>query len=547
MSRRWIGLGLLAALVFAGGCSNKQAKKITEPPITPPKPARDLYAASTSPTRISLRWRDGSDNETGFDVERRVGSSGLFAPLPPVDSTTVSTVAADVTSFDDRTVIEGTTYTYRIVARRYTAGADPSNEVTVLSTSKLAPNPPSNPNPPDVSTTPGTPDIDETAIATLSWTGTDPAGQPLRFDVYFGRTLGTMKSMLPSPLPETSYSLSGEHLTRNQHYFWRVVAHDATGVSAPSPVWGFNTTADRDTVPAGYFVMGDTLQYLNNDSTAVNPLWHPGNPVHSGVTFAMDRYLVTNQQYADFLNQARLDRVAGRGIWLSNDRVFDDAHEHLYATISPRDADSDIRFSVADSAFIVSEGREGFPVVQVSFYGADAYAKYAGRRLPTEAEWEKAARGTARDILGYRVFAAPADTVGLGYPFPWGRWAGSQDLNRGNFRDSGDPYENAGRVRSTPPGFYNGTIGLGYQTKNGASPYGVQDMSGNVWEWTADWFEAYHSPHRPPRDGDFKVIRGGSFDKPYASAICWNRSYIGPEITDRAIGFRTVRNVNFGN
>jgi formylglycine-generating enzyme required for sulfatase activity len=290
--------------------------------------------------------------------------------------------------------------------------------------------------------------------------------------------------------------------------------------------------------------MGDTLQYLDNDTTKVNPLWHPGNPVQIEA-FIIDRYLVTNQQYADFLNQAMATRIVGRGIWLSNDRVFNDAQERLYATISPLDTDSDIRFSVADSAFIVSEGRESFPVVQVSFYGAEAYARYTDRRLPTEAEWEKAARGTGDGTLGSRSFQMLPDsaivTVGLGNPYPWGRWAGVQDLNRGNFRDSGDPYENAGRVRSTPPGFYNGAIALGYQTANGASPYGVFDMSGNVWQWTADWFGDYSVPPQPPTDGDFKIIRGGSFDKPYGSATCWNRSYVGPEITDRAIGFRTVR------
>jgi formylglycine-generating enzyme required for sulfatase activity len=531
MSRRWIGLGLFAALVLAGGCSGDTKPKIVEPDVAPPRKASDLYAISTSQTRISLRWRDNSDNETGFDIERRAGASGQFLRLPPADTTSATTVAANVTSFDDQGVQNGTAYTYRIVVVRFTAKADPSNEVTVLAKDQRPPDPPSNPSPADLAQ-----GIDETAVVTLSWSGTHPAGVPLTFDVYFGRTLGTMK-VKAGNISETTYTLTDETLVRNAHYFWRVVAHDDTGVSAPSPAWGFNTSVDRDTVPGGFFAMGDTLQFLDDDSTVVNPLWHPGSPV-SVQTYTIDRFLVTNQQYADFLNQ---QRPVGR-LWIHDDLVSNAGRDSLWAVLSPRDTDSDITFSVADSAFVVSEGREDFPVVQVSWFGANAYARHYGRRLPTEAEWEKAARGTSRDILGYRVFESTPDTIGLGSPFPWGRWTGLGDLNRGNFRNSGDPYENAGRVRSTPTGFYNGNVRLGYHTADGASPYGVYDMAGNVWQWTEDWFGPYQSPHRPPSVGSpaGKVIRGSSFDKPYASAVCWNRTSVGPEKTDRSIGFRTV-------
>lgn len=524
MFRRWIGSGLLAALVLAGGCSGDKKTKIVNPPTAPPKQASDLYAVSTSVSRISLRWRDNSTDETGFRIERREDSSGLFLPVPPVD-----TVAPSVTSFDDIRVINGVTYTYRIRAYRYSAVADPSNEVTVLATTKLPPTPPADPNPPN-----GAQNIDENSAVALSWTGNDPAGEPITFDVYFGRSLGTMKSKA-SNSSASSYTVSDETLVRNAHYFWRVVARDRTGVSVPSPIWGFNTPVDRDTVPDGYFAMGDTLQYLTPDSIEVNPLWHPGNPVRTQ-NFSIDRYLVTNQQYADFLNQM----LAARNLWMNQDRVYNLARENIWASISPADTDSDIYFSVADSAFFVSEGREAFPVVQVSWYGANEYARHYGRSLPTEAEWEKAARGTARDVLGARIFGSFPDTIGLGTSYPWGRWGGLQDLNRGNFRNSGDPYENAGRVRATPPGFYNGTVNLGYQTADGASPYGVYDMSGNVWQWTADWYDIYHQPHRPPTIGNFKVARGGSYDKPYGSAICWNRTYVSPDVTDRTIGFRTV-------
>jgi formylglycine-generating enzyme required for sulfatase activity len=523
MFRRWFGSGVLAALVLAGGCSSNKTTPVTPPP-TPPKAASDLYATSTSTSRISLRWRDNSTDETGFRIERREESSEHFLPVPPVD-----TVGPNITTFDDIRVINGVRYTYRVSAYRYAAAATPSNEVTVLAADKVPPAPPSNPSPPN-----GAPDIDENSAVTLGWTGTDPAGEPINFDVYFGRTLGTMKSKV-SNTTATSYTVTDETLVRNAHYFWRVIVHDRTGVSVPSPVWGFNTPVDRDTVPDGYFIMGDTLQYVEGDSATVNPLWHPGNPVRTQ-KYSIDRYLVTNQQYADFLNQM----LSAGKLWLNADRVYNLARENLWATISPGDSDSDLYFSVADSAFYVSEGREGFPVVQVSWYGAEEYATHHGRRLPSEAEWEKAARGTARDVLGGRVFESLPDTIGLGTPYPWGRWAGLQDLNRGNYRNSGDPYENAGRVRSTPPGFYNGTVNLGYQTANGASPYGVYDMSGNVWQWIEDWYGVYRKPHVPPTFGSFKVIRGGSYDKSYGSAICWNRSYVSPEMSDRAIGFRTV-------
>jgi formylglycine-generating enzyme required for sulfatase activity len=531
MSSRWIGLGLVGALVLVGGCSGDTKTKVTEPPVQPPKAASNLYAASTSTTRIVLRWRDNSDVETGFRIQRREGDTGEFLPVAPTD-----TVGANVTTYEDARVADGTSYTYRVVTYRLDIEAAPSNEVTVLATAKLPPNTPSDPYPPDVAATPGAANVDESVPLTLTWVGSDPAGEALTYDVLFGRTLGTI-ALKEANRTETNYLVT-ETLERNAHYFWRVIAHDRTGVSAPSPVWGFNTTVDRDTVEAGFFVMGDTLQFIGDVADSVtNPLWHPGNPIETR-KFSIDRFLVTNQQFADFLNQALAAQP--RQIWLHNNEVYDQTRENLWAVLSPLDTDSDISFSAADSAFVVSEGREGFPVVQVSWYGADAYARRSGRRLPAEAEWEKAARGTARDVLGFHDYGGRVDTVGLGTPYPWGRWTGSGDLNRGNYLNSGDPFENAGRVRTTPPGFFNGSVNLGYQTGSGASPCGAYDMSGNVWQWTADWYDVYHNPHQPPVIGNFRMIRGGSYDKPQGSAICWNRSYLRPEQCDRTVGFRTV-------
>ena len=229
---------------------------------------------------------------------------------------------------------------------------------------------------------------------------------------------------------------------------------------------------DMVLIPAGDFIMG-----TNNRLPDEGPEHSVSLPA-----FYIDRYEVTNLQYKKFIDA-------------SNRRSPSYFRNRTYP-----------------------EGKADHPVTYVSWHDADAYCTWAGKRLPTDQEWEKAARGTQGNI------------------FPWGN---EFDINRANTPMRWQALKKDGDT--TPVGSFPA----------GASPYGLQDMSGNVWEWTSSWYLPYPGNHHASENyGEtYKVLKGGSwwdcsFYKCGISAPSYNRAFFLQGTRNKSFGFRCAKNNN---
>ncbi len=221
-------------------------------------------------------------------------------------------------------------------------------------------------------------------------------------------------------------------------------------------------------VPAGEFTMGATFSGLDEQ------------PVHQVYldSYFIDKYEVTNTLY-------RMCVEAG-------------------VCTSPHFTNSYSR-----SAYYGNLEFDNFPIIYVDWNQAGAYCGWRGGNLPTEAQWEKAARGTDERT------------------YPWGEGI---DCQKANYCE-GD------------------TVKVG-NYENGKSPYGVYDLAGNIWEWTADWYSDTYYQRSPssnpkgPDSGEYRVLRGGTWYYKGDNTRVTIRGWYTTDSVDYYIGFRCARNEN---
>lgn len=233
-------------------------------------------------------------------------------------------------------------------------------------------------------------------------------------------------------------------------------------------------------VPAGSFLMG-------NENYGADE-----QPIHSVALsgFWLDQTEVTNAQFVAFL-EAQGNQVEGGATWLNTSAGYGG-------------------IMVRNGRFLLREGMADHPVVGVSWYGADAYCRWVGAQLPTEAQWEYAARG-------------PQSTF-----YAWGDEEPSCEL--ANYWGRED-------------GCHAGTAPVGSHPA-GASWVHAYDLAGNVWEWVADWHAADYYSHSPEQDpagpaaGETKVLRGGAWSYHEASLRAALRSHQTPAFRSVNVGFR---------
>lgn len=242
-----------------------------------------------------------------------------------------------------------------------------------------------------------------------------------------------------------------------------------------------------------------------------------GDDANTGFSACRELYLGGECDYEDFSNEEPIHTIHMDDFYIDQYEVTNDKYQQcVNAGVCKEPELGELGHYYSNPDF------SNYPVVYVSWFDARRYCQWRGGRLPTEAEWEKAARGTD------------------GRTYPWGN---SFKKMRANFCDK-NCYEDWAH-----PNFDDGFVDLapvGSYPK-GVSPYGIYDLAGNVWEWLADDYIANYYSHSPPHNpiaslssNDYVVVRGGAWNCVGSLLRTGNREREKPDGKFSNIGFRCV-------
>jgi formylglycine-generating enzyme required for sulfatase activity len=309
----------------------------------------------------------------------------------------------------------------------------------------------------------------------------------------------------------------------------------ASGMALSAEVLAADQPVDDGMVliPAGEFKMGSNKEEnvaMFRDANALNPygfndrLYVDERPMHKVTlaAFMIDKYEVTNAQYREFVIATR-HRVpymwARNGYNISSDYLeYLPLKELRQIATDKFKLDMDVT-TMTQKALLaelqkVQAARDSMPVTAVTWFDASNYCKWSRKRLPSEAEWEKAARGPQS------------------FEYPWGNNWDTKKINTMSENDEA-PY--------SPVGSYPGDV----------SAYGVFDMAANVAEWVEDWYDAY--PGAEPSDNKFfgktqRVVRGGMASSGHYDSLsvvfrAAKRTHLLPNTALIDLGFRCAKDV----
>jgi formylglycine-generating enzyme required for sulfatase activity len=396
----------------------------------------------------------------------------------------------------------------------------------------------------------------------LSWTGGDPDGDSVTYDVYFEAGDITPDVLVSHDQAGTSYDAGA--LSVSTYYYWRIVSRDEHGATTAGPVWKFQT-ATSGTCPISLTLQNpqsaDLTATVNGTvtstcSTITRLNWQWGDGVGdyqwfpASHTYALsgtypitvtahndlgDTEVATTTAYVGLGTSGMVFIPAGEfqmgcdstnpdeDCWDNEEplhTVYLDAYtidtyevtNGQYAQCVAAGACDELGNSTSHSrsSYYGNPIYDDYPVIYVSWYSATDYCTWAGKRLPTEAEWEKAARGSSDTRM-----------------YPWGNGAADCSLL-----------------------CYSGSVCVGDTSQvgsypSGASPYGVMDMAGNVWEWTNDWYLSNYYASSPysnppgPASGSTKAQRGGGWNNDwYFVRVAARSGNHAPSYRFYHVGFR---------